>query len=136
MPDPEQDEGEGAAEPDGEAQRHGAQDGDGRHRRRDAQGARRQGAQPLQGVPAVLLPVAQVVDQVDGARRAAEGDEGQDGAQGHLRIEQQPAEDERREDEDVLGPLGGPQGIQERSNHGRIVWERACTTRPAGWGLA
>jgi hypothetical protein len=97
--------------PEGERAGHGA----GGERRRGGRGdARRQLASGdralrLERVAAVGLAVAEVVDEVDGARRGAEEGEGGERAAEQRRVVGAMREDERRQHEEVLDPLGGPQ---------------------------
>jgi hypothetical protein len=57
----------------------------------------------------VLVDVGDVVDQVDGPREPAEQQERRERAQRRLRLEQVLGQRERREDQQILGPLARPQ---------------------------
>ena len=82
--------------------------------RRRAQSAGRHRPQPLPGMAAVLLAVAQVVEQVDGAGRGAERDEGDRGSLHRAAIQEAAGERRRRKNEHVLAPLRRPQRPEER----------------------
>ena len=68
----------------------------------------------LLGMKAVLFDVRDVVPEIDRTRQAAEGHEGQKGAQEGLRLEEMLREKKGREDEEILRPLVRPQRADER----------------------
>ncbi len=69
------------------------------------QRAARDRAPALVGVAAVVLDVAQVVEQVAGTRDRAEGDEGHQDVGDGAGLVEAPREDDPGEDQDVLHPL-------------------------------
>ena len=76
---------------------------------------------PLGRVGAVGLDVAHVVDQVGRARHQAERDEGDEGRDQHVGLEQGPGGERRGEDEDVLQPLARTHRGDERGRGGPIA---------------
>ena len=61
----------------------------------------------------IAVPIQDVVDQVHDAReRAEDGEAGRCACDG-LRVEQLDGKEQRREDEQVLGPLARPQGKEQ-----------------------
>src|SRR5690606_18682081 len=69
-------------------------------------------------VVAVVLAVAQVVEEVAGARDRAEGDEGKRRGQDLVALVELAGEEEPGEDEQVLHPLSRPERANQR-RHGR-----------------
>jgi hypothetical protein len=70
---------------------------------------------------AVLFTIADVIEQVDGAGEEREGRERQQGASQHPRVVELVGEDQRRQDEDVLGPLPGPQRVKQFEQHRTLL---------------
>ena len=83
-------------------------DGGGKRSRR-RQRAGRNRTLRLDRVLPVALAVRDVVDEIDHARQHAEDDERADRVDDRVRIEELEAEQQSREDEQVLRPLSGPQ---------------------------
>jgi hypothetical protein len=73
----------------------------------------------LVGVAAVVLDVAEVVEQVAGAGDRAEGDEGEERVGDLRRLVELLREHEAGEDEDVLDPLPRPHRHQQRERERR-----------------
>ena len=84
-----------------------------------AQGAGGQRPVALQGMAAILLAVADVVEQVHCARRQAEAREGDQRPREAAGVEDSLGKDQRGQHEDVLGPLVWPHGDPQRGRHGR-----------------
>ena len=80
-----------------------------------AQLARGDRPRALDRVQAVERGVAHVVEQVAGARHRAEGGEQHRALEDRLQVLEPAGEDDGGEDEEVLRPLGGPQGDEDRS---------------------
>ena len=66
---------------------------------------------------AISFTIAQIVEQVNSARGGAKNDERGEGASYEPGLGETLCEDERGENENVLDPLGGPHGDQERADH-------------------
>ncbi|HLX07541.1 MAG TPA: hypothetical protein VKY89_06725 [Thermoanaerobaculia bacterium] len=110
---------EAGPEPDGQTRGGGGQHQRGGHRRRHREGAGGQGTQALERMVPVLLAIAQVVDQIDGGGRAAEGQQGEQRPGDRGGVAEPAAEDEGRQHEEVLRPLGGPERADQGSEHAR-----------------
>ena len=117
-----------------------ASDADGEHGRGEAAPRRESspaaiGPGPLDRVPAIGLDVADVVDQVGGTRHQAEGDEGEQRRDEDVRLEERAGRQRRGEDEDVLQPLPGAHGDEQRGGGGPVAGDglthRGRRTGPA-----
>jgi hypothetical protein len=75
-------------------------------------------------VQPVLLDVSHVVHEVDRAGKAAEDQEGEDGAQQRAGLEEVLAQRQGREEDQVLRPLVRPEGNEERLHVGRCFRRR------------
>ena len=96
----------------------------------DRQFAGGEGAQFLLRMEPILLDVRDIVPQIHRAGEAAEGHEGEEGAQEGLGLEQVLREEERCEDEKILRPLVRPQRAEECSHEGAITLAQE-TEKPA-----
>ena len=114
-------EHEGEGEPGaGEHARLGQRSGRRQPSRRDRTAA-------LHGVRAILLAVDHVIERVDGTRGETKGGEDENGEQDGAHVAKIPREDERREADEVLGPL-------PRARDADQVLEDAATRGCAGPG--
>ena len=116
------DEEEGHAEGGRQPEAGGGQDDHGRDGRRLLEPPRGQGPLRLDGVEPVLLEVADVVEDVMGARDEAEGDEGGHGPQDERPVEELPGEDDGGENEEILDPLLGPERFEYFQEHQRTLY--------------
>ncbi len=71
----------------------------------DADRAGGDGAQLLAGMIAVALAVEDIIDDIDEARRGAEGGHGQACAEGDVRLRDMPGKERAREADQVFCPL-------------------------------
>jgi len=69
---------------------------------------------------AIGFTIGDIVDEIYGTRECAKHDEGSDGPQRCGPFEETPSEEEPGKQEQVLGPLLGPQGHEEPRRGGSI----------------
>lgn len=100
---------------DGERER--PEDRGERERAPRGQRSRRDGPEPLDGVLSIRLGVADVVQEVEGRGERAERRPDDDGAAGEVSAVRDLAEKDGREDEEVLDPLGRPEGLDDRESN-------------------
>ena len=103
------------------AGRHQQEDRDDRCQA-DAQLPRSDRPVSLRRMLSVFLPIANVVDNVDSARGKTECEESEQGAFDRLRLVEFLRQEQRRQHEDVLCPLCGPEGSEQCAEHQGLSW--------------